>query len=140
MSNLLEDKQHKGFLLDHRMKVLLMILVQNFRDAMIILSEYPGISYGVGIAVESIAEPFCIPWQNLMSFLSSPNSIVCTISTLGVLNFGLTLYPNFSIILLANIAVFKLLATTLGAKYKPCKIFLFAPRDGPTSFPKSWCC
>lgn len=29
--------------------------------AIIILSSYPGISYGVGIAVESIAEPFCIP-------------------------------------------------------------------------------
>ena len=38
-------------------------------------------------------------------------------------------------ILLANTAVFKLLATTLGAKNSPCKMLLFIPSVGPTSFP-----
>lgn len=37
--------------------------------------------------------------------------------------------------MLANTAVFKLLATTLGAKNNPCKIDLFIPKLGPTSFP-----
>ena len=37
--------------------------------------------------------------------------------------------------MLANTAVFKLLATTLGAKKSPCKICLFIPKVGPTSFP-----
>ena len=48
---------------------------------------------------------------------------------------GSALYPSSSIILLVNIAVFKLLATTLGAKNKPSKNCLFAPKEGPTSFP-----
>lgn len=110
-------------------------LEQNFRDAIIILSAYPGISYGVGTAVESIADPICIPWQNLICFSASPNSIVCTISALCSSNLGDTLYPSFSISLLAKIAVFILLATTLGLKYNPCKNPLFAPKVGPTAFP-----
>ena len=40
-------------------------------------------------------------------------------SALGSSNLGLTLYPNSSNILLANTAVFTLLATTLGAKNSP---------------------
>ncbi len=99
------------------------------------MSVYPGISHGSGIEFESTAEPFCIPWQNFINFSGFPNSIVCTISDLSSLYFGDTLYPNFSNSLLANTAVFRLLATTLGAKYIPCKKLLFAPKVGPTSFP-----
>ena len=50
-------------------------------------------------------------------------------------NFGSTSYPNFSNMLLANTAVFTLLATTEGAKNNPCNIDLVIPSDGPTSFP-----
>lgn len=56
-------------------------------------------------------------------------------SALFSLNFGSTLYPNFSNILLANIAVFTLLATTLGAKNNPFKNNVFWFNDGPISFP-----
>ena len=45
------------------------------------------------------------------------------------------MYPSFSSILLANTAVLRLLATTLGARYIPLKNSLFAPKLGPTSFP-----
>lgn len=103
--------------------------------AIITLSWYPGMSYGVGIAVLSIAEPAWMPWQNFICFSASPNSIVWTMSALGSSVVGSTLYPKVSRILLARMAVFRLLATTLGARYNPCKKLLFAPRDGPTSFP-----
>ena len=56
-------------------------------------------------------------------------------SVLISVDFGLTLYPKFSITFAVNIAVFKLLDTTLGAINKPCSIFLFIPNDGPTSLP-----
>ena len=47
-------------------------------------------SYGVGIAVLSIAEPAWMPWQNFICFSASPNSIVWTISALGSSGFGHT--------------------------------------------------
>ena len=50
-------------------------------------------------------------------------------------HFGSTLYPSFSKTFAVKIAVFKLLATTDGAKNNPCNIFLFIPSVGPTSFP-----
>lgn len=90
---LLAKMQYTEVLSVHRKKVLLMNLVQNFRDAIITLSLYPGISYGVGTAVESIAEPFCIPWQNFICFSLSPNSITCTISARFSSYLGDTLYP-----------------------------------------------
>lgn len=61
--------------------------------------------------------------------------MVCTISALVSLNLGSTSYPNFSNKLLAKIAVFMLLATTLGAKNSPFIIFVFWFSDGPISFP-----
>ena len=64
-----------------------------------------------------------------------PKCIVCTISALFSLYFGSTLYPNSSNILLANIAVFKLLDTTCGAKNSPFSKFVFWFSDGPISFP-----
>ena len=71
----------------------------------------------------------------MISFDSSSNIIFCTISHLFSLYLGSTLYPKASNTLLVNIAVFKLDATTLGAKNSPCKILLLAPKLGPTSLP-----
>ncbi len=65
---------------------------------------------------ESIGEPSCIPWQNLIKFSSVPSFIVCTMSALISSDLGSTSYPNFSNILLGNIAVLTLDATTCGAK------------------------
>ena len=56
-------------------------------------------------------------------------------SALFSLYFGSTSYPNSSNTLLVKTAVFKLDATTLGAKNNPCKIDLLMPRLGPTSLP-----
>ena len=56
-------------------------------------------------------------------------------SALSSLYIGSVLYPSSSIILLVNTAVFKLLATTLGAKNNPSKNCLLTPNVGPTSFP-----
>ena len=92
-------------------------------------------SHGSGIEFESTGEPIWIPWQYLINGFFSPKLIVWTISALFSLYFGDGLYPSFSKILLANTAVFKLLATTLGAKNSPCNICLFIPKVGPTSFP-----
>ena len=92
-------------------------------------------SLGNGITFESIGEPIWIPWQNLTKFSSLPSLIVWTISALTSSYFGSTSYPNFSNILLANIAVFTLDATTCGAKNKPFSNCVFCPNDGPISFP-----
>lgn len=56
-------------------------------------------------------------------------------SDLNSLYLGDTENPSFSNNLLANTAVFRLLATTLGARYIPCKKLLLAPSVGPTSLP-----
>jgi len=107
----------------------------NVPAAIITLSSYPPMSPGSGITLLSIGEPFCIPWQNFINFSLLPKWIVCTISALFSLYFGSTLYPNSSNILLANTAVFKLLATTCGAKNSPFNKLVFWFNDGPISFP-----
>lgn len=62
-----------------------------------------------------------MPLQNLINFSLFLKIIVCTISARSSSNLGETSYPKFSKILLAKIAVFRLLATTVGAKNNPFK-------------------
>ena len=75
-----------------------------------------------------------MPWQNFTKLSSVPSFIVCTISALISSDFGSTSYPNFSKILLANIAVFTLDFTTCGAKNNPLSNWVFCPNDGPIAF------
>ena len=92
-------------------------------------------SHGSGIANESIGDPACIPWQNLINLSGSLNIIFWTISHLWSLYFGSTSYPKFSNTLLDSTAVLSADATTDGAKNIPWSIDLFIPRVGPTSLP-----